>query len=105
MKSRANIRGHSLHPILVSFPVAFFSGTLLFDILGMISHKDPFIETALYLEIAGLCSAVAAAVPGLIDFIFTVPPKSTGKKRAARHGLTNLAVVLFFVTALFCRLN
>jgi nitrite reductase/ring-hydroxylating ferredoxin subunit/uncharacterized membrane protein len=105
MKSRANIKGHPLHPILVSFPVAFFSGTLLFDVLGMIYHKDAFTETALYLEIAGLCSALAAAVPGLIDFIFTVPPKSTGKKRAAKHGLTNLAVVLFFATALFCRLN
>jgi nitrite reductase/ring-hydroxylating ferredoxin subunit/uncharacterized membrane protein len=105
MKSRANIKGHPLHPILVSFPVAFFTGTLVFDVLGVIYAKYAFTETALYLEIAGLCSALAAAVPGLIDFIFTVPPKSTGKKRAAKHGLTNLTVVLFFAAALFCRLN
>jgi nitrite reductase/ring-hydroxylating ferredoxin subunit len=41
----------------------------------------------------------------LIDFIFTVPPKSTGKKRAAKHGLTNITMVLFFAAALFFRLN
>ena len=103
MKSKANIKGHSLHPVLVSFPVAFFTGTLIFDALGFI-YNNKFNETALYLEIAGLGSALAAAIPGLIDFIFTVPPKSTGKKRAAKHGLTNLAVILFFGTALFYRL-
>jgi nitrite reductase/ring-hydroxylating ferredoxin subunit/uncharacterized membrane protein len=105
MKSRANIKGHPLHPILVSFPVAFFTGTLVFDMLGMIYAKHAFTETALYLEIAGICSALAAAVPGLIDFIFTVPPKSTGKKRAAKHGLTNVTMLLLFAAALFCRLN
>lgn len=104
MKSKANIKGHPLHPILVSFPVAFLTGALISDICGLIYHRNGFIETALYLEIGGIGFALVAAIPGLIDFIFTVPPKSTGKKRAARHGLTNLAVILFFATALFCRL-
>jgi uncharacterized membrane protein len=54
MRSRANIKGHSLHPILVSFPVAFFTGTLVFDVLGIIYARDSFTKTALYLEIAGL---------------------------------------------------
>jgi len=104
MKSRANIKGHPLHPILVSFPIAFFTGTLVFDVLGWI-FKNDFYQTALYLEIAGLCTAIIAAIPGLIDFTFTVPPKSTGKKRAAKHGLTNMAVLIFFGTALFYRLQ
>jgi len=103
MKSKASIKGHALHPILVSFPIAFFTGTLIFDVLGFI-YYNKFNETALYLEIAGLGCAFVAAIPGLIDFIFTVPPKSTGKKRAAKHGLTNLAAILFFGTALFYRL-
>src|SRR5436190_22697304 len=104
MKSTANIKGHPLHPILVSFPVAFFTGALFFDVLNAIG-KHNFYNTALYLEMAGVCLAVVAAVPGLIDFIYTVPPKSTGKTRAAKHGLTNVGMLLCFGAALFYRLN
>lgn len=104
MKSRASIKGHPIHPILVSFPVAFFTGTLVFDILGHFSANG-FSQTALYLEIAGLASAVIAAVPGLIDFLFTVPAKSSAKKRAAMHGLTNVAALILFAAALVYRLS
>jgi uncharacterized membrane protein/nitrite reductase/ring-hydroxylating ferredoxin subunit len=104
MKSKANIKGHPLHPILVAFPIAFFTGTLIFDVLTFILKED-FGQTALHLEIAGLSFALIAAIPGLIDFIFTVPPKSTGKKRAAKHGLINTAVVLLFGAALYYRLK
>ncbi len=104
MKSKANIKGHPLHPILVGFPIAFFTGTLIFDFLGWRFNND-FHQTALYLEIAGLCTAIIAAIPGVIDFIFTVPPKSSGKKRASKHGLTNVAVLIFFGAALYYRLQ
>ncbi len=104
MKSRANFNGHPLHPILVSFPIAFFTGTLIFDLSGWIFHRD-LHQIVLYLEAAGLLSALVAAIPGLIDFIYTVPPQSTAKKRGAKHGLTNLGVALCFGTALFYRLR
>ena len=105
MKSKANIKGHSIHQILVNFPVAFLTGTLIFDILAFACDKDTFSNTALYLEIAGIGTALLAAVPGLIDFIYTVPPKSSGKKRAAKHGLINVTMLLFFGAALFYRLS
>jgi uncharacterized membrane protein/nitrite reductase/ring-hydroxylating ferredoxin subunit len=104
MKSRANIKGHPIHPILVSFPIAFFTGTLIFDILALV-YDPVFQQTALHLEIAGLIGALAAAIPGLIDFTSTVPPRSTGKKRAAKHGITNLLVMLSFGAALFYRVK
>ena len=68
-----------MHPILVSFPIAFFTGALIFDVLQLIYDRS-FNQTAVYLLIAGLIGAVAAAIPGVIDFIFTVPPKVQGKK-------------------------
>jgi uncharacterized membrane protein/nitrite reductase/ring-hydroxylating ferredoxin subunit len=104
MKSTAHIKGHPLHPILVVFPIAFFTGTLVFDLLGIWSDSK-YHETAVYLTIAGLIGAVLAAVPGIIDFIYTVPPKSTGKKRAAKHGLLNTTVLLLFGSALYYRLQ
>ena len=102
MKSRANIKGHPLHPILVSFPIAFYTGTLLFDILAK-TYSPEFLFTAYNLEIAALASAGLAAIPGIIDYIYTVPPNSTAKKRGMKHGLTNVAVIIFFVAAVVYR--
>jgi hypothetical protein len=33
------------------------------------------------MEIAGVISGLIAAVPGTIDYFFTVPPKSSARKR------------------------
>ena len=104
MKSTAHFKGHPLHPILVCFPIAFYTGTLLFDILAK-TYSPEFLFTAYNLEIAALISAGIAAVPGLIDYIYTVPPRSTAKKRGAKHALTNVAVIIFFVAALIYRAN
>ena len=46
-----------------------------------------------------------AAVPGIIDFIYTVPPESSAKKRAATHGLLNTTNVLLFVAVIFLKRN
>lgn len=105
MKSKANFKGHPLHPILVSFPIAFFIGTLGFDILGLVYNRNEFHNTAMYLEIAGIGFALLAAVPGIIDYIFIVPPKSSAKKRATKHGLINLFLVIIFGAALVLRLQ
>ena len=103
MRSRAHIQSHPLHPILITFPIAFFTGTLLFHVTGWWLNKIPLLQTSYYLNIAGIGFAVLAAIPGLIDFIYTVPPKSSAKKRAAQHGLLNTTMLLIFIVALFYR--
>lgn len=102
MKSRANVKGHPVHPILVCFPIAFYTGTLLFDILAK-TYSPEFLFTAYNLEIAALIAAGIAAIPGIIDYLYTVPPKSTAKKRGTKHALTNIGVILFFGAALVYR--
>lgn len=104
MKSRAHLKGHPIHPILVCFPIAFYIGTLLFDILAK-TYSPEFLFTAYNLEIAALIAAGVAAIPGIIDYVYTVPPKSTAKKRGAKHALTNVAVLMFFTAALIYRAN
>jgi nitrite reductase/ring-hydroxylating ferredoxin subunit len=47
--------------------------------------------------------AVVAAVPGLIDYIYTVPPESSAKTRARTHGLLNSTMLVLFVIAAFYR--
>lgn len=103
MKSKANFKGHPLHPILVSFPIAFLIGALAFDVLGLIYNKNEFHNTAMYLEVAGIGFALLAAVPGIIDYIFIVPPKSSAKKRATKHALVNMFMLIIFGSALILR--
>jgi uncharacterized membrane protein/nitrite reductase/ring-hydroxylating ferredoxin subunit len=99
MKSKASIKSHPIHPLLIPFPLAFFIGTLVFDVLSVIYDNASFWQTGKYLEIAGVVTALAAAVPGIIDYTYTVPPDSSAKKRGAQHGILNTLVVVIFITA------
>jgi uncharacterized membrane protein/nitrite reductase/ring-hydroxylating ferredoxin subunit len=103
MRSRANIRTHPLHPILICFPIAFFTATLVLDLLYWIRRNGTLESTAHYLLIAGIIMGLIAAVPGFVDFRYTVPPASSGKKRAATHGLINLCMLALFALALLFR--
>ena len=99
MKSRASFKSHPLHPILVSFPIAFFTGTVVFDILSIIFVDVVFWVTAYYMEISGIIGGVLAAIPGIIDYIYTVPPGSSIKRRATKHGWINSPALILFTIA------
>jgi nitrite reductase/ring-hydroxylating ferredoxin subunit/uncharacterized membrane protein len=97
VKSRVVVSGHPLHPMLVPFPFAFLTGAVLFDALGWTLARPSFWQTGSYLSIIGVAAGLLAALPGLVDFLTVVPPRSTGKTRALRHLLANSsALVLFF---------
>ncbi len=103
MKSKARIKSHPLHPILVSFPIALFTGALLSDIAGIALEFSVLHQTALHLALGGIGFALLAAVPGIIDFLYVIPPGSSGKKRGARHGLLNITVVIVFAVTVWLR--
>ena len=103
MKSKASLKSHPVHPILVSFPIALFISTFVFDILHFTSEDELYFRIAKLISTGGIAMAVLAAIPGFIDFLYTVPPKSSGKKRAAKHGLLNVTVLVLFSIAFFLR--
>ncbi|MGN6602587.1 MAG: DUF2231 domain-containing protein [Ginsengibacter sp.] len=105
MRSKASIKSHPIHPILVSFPIAFFFGTFVSDLIAAISGNGSFWTTGYYLEVAGIVMGILAAIPGFIDYLFTVPPKSSAKKRGAKHGLINVSHIILFTIALILRTN
>jgi uncharacterized membrane protein/nitrite reductase/ring-hydroxylating ferredoxin subunit len=94
---------HPLHPILIPFPIAFFIGTLISHTGGWMLDNGAWVATATWLNVAGIVGAVLAAIPGIIDYLFTVPPRSTAKKRAAQHGLLNSTVLVLFILLYFYR--
>jgi nitrite reductase/ring-hydroxylating ferredoxin subunit/uncharacterized membrane protein len=103
MRSRASFKGHPLHPALIPFPFAFLTGALLFDAAGLLLARPAFWATGGHLAAAGVVAALLAAVPGLVDYFYTVPPKSTGKQRATRHMIVNLSAVILFAGAWWLR--
>ena len=99
MRSKASFRGHPIHPALIPFPFAFLTGALLFDAAGTLADRPGWWTTGGHLAAAGVVAALIAAVPGFIDYVYTVPPRSTGKSRATRHLLVNLTAVALVATA------
>lgn len=103
MRSKASYDGHPLHPALIPFPFAFLTGAFAFDALEWLFDRPSFSTTAGYLAAAGILTALIAAVPGFVDYLYTVPPRSTGKQRATRHMLLMLSAVGLFAIAWFLR--
>ena len=93
MRSRANFRTHPIHPILVGFPVAFGLGALGFDLAGRLGEWPTVWSTGAYLSVAAVVMGVIAGVPGFIDYLYTVPPRSSAKKRATWHMGVNLSAL------------
>jgi uncharacterized membrane protein/nitrite reductase/ring-hydroxylating ferredoxin subunit len=103
MKSKAVLLGHPIHPMLIPFPLAFLTGALLFDAAGWLWEAPSLWTTGAYLSLAGIATAVIAAVPGLVDYFYTVPPNSSAKARATQHMFANLSAVALFAVAWWLR--
>src|SRR5829696_7446708 len=96
MRSRASYKGHPIHPALIPFPFAFLYGAFFFDLAGHLTGRPSWWTTGAYLSLVGVVAARAAAIPGFIDYFLTVPPNSSGKRRATKHMIVNLAAVTLF---------
>ena len=99
MQSKAVLLGHPVHPMLIPFPIAFLTGALLFDAGGWLLQRPSWWTTGGHLGVVGIAAALLAAVPGLIDYWYTVPPNSSGKIRATKHMFTMLLSVVLFAAA------
>ncbi|CAN5659163.1 hypothetical protein BH24ACI4_BH24ACI4_11170 [soil metagenome] len=99
MRSSASIKGHPLHPMLIPFPFAYLFGSALINVWARRGGRSEWYRTASHMSVLGLGSAVVAAVPGLIDYAFAVPPKSSARRRATSHMFANLSAVGLFAAA------
>ena len=104
METRASIRHHPIHPMLVAFPIAFWVGSLICDAIYHAGSGNLFWkDMAFYLIAGGIIGALAAAIPGFIDYLGLTERKA--KQIATIHMVLNLAVVVLFVFNLGVRLN
>src|SRR5690242_14125762 len=81
MQGKATLFGHPIHPILVSFPIGFFVGALISDIVSAFVHTPVWPTLSVVLIGFGVIGALLAATFGLIDYI-TAPMSDAAKKTA-----------------------
>jgi uncharacterized membrane protein len=99
MYSKARIAGHPIHPMIVSFPIAFYTATVALLLAYVGTHEVFWYRVAMIANIAGIVTALAAVVPGAID-LFALPRQSRARAAGMKHaGFNLIATGLFAVTA------
>jgi uncharacterized membrane protein len=67
--STAQIAGHPLHPMIVPFPIAFFTTALVCDLVFWGSGNPAWSTASIWLIGAGVIMALVAALGGFTDFL------------------------------------
>lgn len=99
MYTKASVGGHPVHPMLVAFPVAFYTGALAaFAVYAGMGHQF-WLNAAIALSIVGAGGAALAALPGAVDLLFGVPRSSQARLVGLAHGGLNVAALGLFIAA------
>jgi uncharacterized membrane protein len=67
--STVAIAGHPLHPLIVTFPIAFLTGAFGADLGYLLTHDLFWARAAIWLIGAGFVAGLAAALSGMLDFL------------------------------------
>src|SRR4026207_1855072 len=103
MKSKANIGGHPIHPMLIPFPLALWTTSFAVDVLFYFLRHPTLLIIAKFMIAAGCLGAIAAAIPGIIDWLAI---KNGDVKRVANwHARLNIAALVVFAISLFLRMG
>lgn len=100
METKIKLAGHPVHPMLTAFPIAFYTATLACFIVYSCTKNVFWFQVALVANIAGVGSALVAAVPGLIDWLY-LPNNSEAKTTGSLHLLLNSTALFLFGTNAF----
>lgn len=87
-RSTARILGHPIHPMLVPFPIAFFIGAFVTDIVYSQTENLMWQYFSIWLITAGLVMGGLAALFGLIDYFGNRAVRA--QRPATWHMLLNL---------------
>ena len=93
--SKIKLLGHPVHPMLVAFPITFFTVTWVAFIAYGIGSDITWFRVGYWANMAGVLAALVAAVPGFFDWL-GIPNHLEAKRVGALHMVLNLAVVAIF---------
>lgn len=96
------IWGIPMHPMLVHFPVALLSTSVLWDGVGVWTGTPMWWELSFWTLVVGLLASLPAALTGFIDYVeleTDTPPEQI----ATRHLMVTGAAVAAFLGSLLAR--
>jgi len=94
MESRMKLLGHSLHQMLIVFPLGLLVTSVAFDGFYYFGDRNPrWADIAYWMIVSGLITGLVAAVPGAIDWA-AIPSGTRAKAVGMWHGLGNLIGVV-----------
>lgn len=99
MYSKAVIGGHPVHPMLVAFPIASYTGALVGFAIYAANGGQFWLNLAIALSIVGAGAAVLAALPGVADLAMGVPRASEARLVGSIHGSLNVIALGLFSAA------
>lgn len=103
MASPASIQKHPIHPMLIPFPIGLWIFSLLCDVVYAMGWGGAvWNDMAFYTMVGGIIGALAAAIPGYIDYRSLTDPQTTTIARW--HMLVNLSIVVLFAINLSLRM-
>jgi uncharacterized membrane protein len=102
MKTPASLKGHPIHPMLIPFPFALWTFSLIADAIYYLGNHDSVWETVAFYTLAGgIVGGVLAAVPGIVDY-FSIKDKKVSNI-AAWHARINVLALLLFAGSFYLR--
>ena len=103
MASKASIGGHPIHPILIPFPIALWSTSFAVDLCFYFWRFPILLVISKFLIAVGCVGAIAAAVPGIIDWLAIKDPQVS--KIANWHARLNIIALVVFAVSLYLRMQ
>lgn len=102
MKSHARLLGHSVHQMLVVFPLGLLATAVVFDLIDLATGTGAFSLAAYWMTAAGIVGGLVAAPFGLVDWLH-VPHGTRAKRVGAFHGGGNVLVLVLFAASWLLR--
>ena len=102
MRAKATLLGHPIHPMLIVFPLGLLTVAAIFDIIYFSTRNGHWADLSYWMIASGVIGALIAAGFGMIDWL-GIPENTRAKYIGLIHGLSNVVVVVLFITSWFMR--
>ena len=102
MDSRLKVAGHAVHPMLIPLPLGMFLGTLIFDVVHLVTDDLQFATVSFFMAVLAVAGGIAAAATGAVDFK-NIPKGTRAKRVGLVHAIGNDIVIALFAVSAFLR--
>ena len=102
MRVKARLLGHPIHPMLIVFPLGLLPAAAIFDVIHICTHNGHWADLSFWMIAVGIIGGLIAAVFGVIDWL-GIPQGTRAKYIGLIHGLSNVVVLILFITSWFMR--